>query len=107
MSISAIILTIAIYLIYQIADAFGDVAIEFGKQKEWHFWGSVTAFLFICTLSFIMFKVTLYTAYCIVFMSLLRFPVFNILHNLRKGQAWYYLSDHGIDKLVKKILHIK
>lgn len=71
-------ISIIIYLLFILADSFGDVAIEKGKQKEWHFWGSVLAGLM--------------------------FAVFNLMHNLRKGDKWNYLSDHGIDGFVKRLI---
>lgn len=92
---------------YHISDSFGDVAIETGKQKEWHFWGALQAGMFLVVLSFAFYGITWTAAIVCVALVVLRFPVFNLLHNLRKGDPWYYLSDKGIDGYVKRLLKIR
>lgn len=94
---------VAIYLLYQYSDAKGDVAIEQGKQGPWHTWGAVTACLFIAVLGFAQFGISWYTPIAVTVLIGLRLPVFNILHNLAKGDKWYYVGKKAkTDILIRK-----
>lgn len=42
--------------------------------------------------------------YLLIAAGLLMWPVYNIACNISRGQHWFYLSNHGIDKLIKKVL---
>jgi len=107
MNTLTIISVIVIYLWYQISDAFGDVSIELGYQAKWHSWGAVQAGLFILVLSYGVYGISWKALIMMISLVILRFPVFNILHNLKKGQNWYYLSDRGIDGIIKRLFYKK
>jgi hypothetical protein len=96
-------LLIIIYLLYNLSDAWGDVSIELGRQKDWHMWGAVQVCLFYAVLSFALFGFSWYAAICFVGLVLFRLPTFNLMHNLIKGDKWNYLSDNGIDGFLKRL----
>ncbi|HNX87703.1 MAG TPA: hypothetical protein PKH58_01360 [Paludibacteraceae bacterium] len=104
MNIITISIAALIYLFYQAADAWGDVAIELGHQQPWHTWGAVQAGMFIAVLAFALCGWSWCTVIVSASLVVLRFPIFNLMHNAAKGQRWCYLSDNGIDGLIKKLL---
>lgn len=95
------------YILYNLSDAWGDVSIELGKQTQWHIWGAVQVALFYLAISYLAFGISWLSLLTFTVLSALRFPMFNIMHNLIKGDKWDHLSDKGIDGFVKRLLRLK
>jgi len=68
-------------------------------SKAWHIMGWFMRLLLVgaiyqCTLNW----------YYVVGMTFLLWVIYNISCNIGSKQKWFYLSDSGIDKILRKIL---
>ena len=68
-------------------------------DREWHLAGWAIRGCIIAVI--VMLTKPDYWAYFIPAL-ILAWPVYNITINLFKGMKWYYVSDKGIDKLIRK-----
>lgn len=71
-------------------------------SKKWHLW----EFIVKCCFAFVIALLTdtwFHRGFALLMVTSIDFFLFPLVLNLRTGQRWYYLSDSGIDKLLKKI----
>jgi hypothetical protein len=71
-------------------------------SKQWHKVGLVIRFLIVALIAY-----TTLNVYWIVGSVLLSWFGYNIIINLVRGMKWYYLSDSGIDGIIKKLFNCK
>jgi len=95
------------FIAYNFADAKSDVAKELGKNRMWHKWDAAQVVTTYLALSYIAFGLTYYALITFASLLIMRFPIFNIMHNLMKGDRWDHLSEEGIDGFVKRLFKLK
>lgn len=101
------IIILLAYIFYNFADAKSDVAKELNKNRLWHNWDAVQVTLFYATISYLFFGFSYNSALLFIVFLIVRLPLFNIMHNLIKGDRWDHLSDEGIDGFIKKLFKLK
>lgn len=77
-----------------------------GKQKylqTWHRAGWAIRFCLISAVAMLT-KHTGFMWYFVAGSVVVAWPVYNIIINLFTGKKWYYLSNKGIDGIIRKCL---
>lgn len=102
------LLVVFICAMFSIAFAFRNAyqreesGVNHNANRKWHLWEFIIKLCFALVVG-VLTPLWFHKVFGVLMVTSIDFLLFPLVLNFRTKQKWYYLSDNGIDKFLKKI----